>query len=120
VANHKSAKKRARQTTRRNIANHSYLTSVRTAVKGFRNAAEELAVSTDKDLTKIAPLFTAAQSRLMKAVSKGIVKKNSASRTIGRMAAFLKKSVESTASAEALVKTPSKKKTVKKKTAKKK
>ena len=122
MANHKSAKKRARQTITRNAQNHSYLTSVRSAIKGFRTAAEELAASTDKDLTKISPLFVAAQSRLMKAVSKGIVKKNTASRTIGRMANFMKKSIDAKGGevVDVVKKKVTKKKATKKKAAAKK
>ncbi|MEZ4742385.1 MAG: 30S ribosomal protein S20 [Bdellovibrionota bacterium] len=95
MANHKSAKKRARQTIKKNAVNHSYITSVRTAVKSFRSAVTELAASSEKDIKKVQPFFAAAQSKLMKAASKGLLKKNTAARTVRRMDLFLKKALGS-------------------------
>lgn len=85
MANIKSAAKRAKQAVVRNERNRSYVSRVRTAIKNFRTGVQSLkeGKSTKEDVTK---LFATAQSSLQKAVSKGILHKNNASRRIARMA----------------------------------
>ena len=82
MANHKSAEKRARQTIGRNQRNRSYLSQVKTAVKGLRTLVQA-GTSKVEDLQK---QFAQVQSILQKAAAKGVVHKNNASRRIQRLA----------------------------------
>ena len=86
MAHHKSAKKRIRSDAVKRDRNRAYLSSVRTAVKSFRKAAEagEKGESVDN-------LFRLAQKALNKAATKGILHKNNASRKVARLSAVLKK-----------------------------
>lgn len=88
MANHKSAKKRAKQNIVRRDRNRSYLSSVKTAVKKFRLGVEELKAGKAK-AEAIVALMTDAQSALSKAATKGLLHKNNASRRVGRMAHLL-------------------------------
>ena len=85
MAQHKSAKQRIRITKRKNERNSQYLSSVRTAVKKFRSAAES---GEGKD--SIKELYTKAQSMLSKAANKGILHSNTVSRRVGRLAKLLR------------------------------
>jgi small subunit ribosomal protein S20 len=96
VAYHKSAAKRARQNVKKNAVNSSYVNSVRTVVKGFRKLIEDIAAGLEKDASKVQPLFMQAQSKIMKAATKGLLHKNSASRTVAKLAHLLKKSASAT------------------------
>lgn len=86
MAQHESAKKRIRTTARRNEVNRSYRSSVRTAVKALRAA-----VAKKEDETKLTALLRQAQALLDKAAKKGLIHKNTASRSIGRLARYTKK-----------------------------
>lgn len=86
MAHHKSAKKRTRANERKRDRNRSYLSSVRTAVKSFHQAA-----SAGESQEDIAKLFQGAQSLLSKAATKGILHKNNASRRVARLAAVMRK-----------------------------
>jgi len=79
MANHPSALKRMRQNEIKRVRNMSYKSKVKTAVKRFLRAAEEKA-------TDAGALLGRATSLLHKGVSKGIFHKNSASRTVSRLA----------------------------------
>jgi len=84
MANHKQAKKRIRQTevvTERNRARRSRL---RTYVKAVETAIE----AGDKEV--IGTAFTKAMSELHRGVTKGVVKKETASRKIARLSARIK------------------------------
>ena len=85
MAQHKSAKKRARSSDAKNTRNRAYMSSVRTAVKKVRAAA----VSKEAE-TKLSELFTQAQSLLHRAAKRGIIHKNNASRRISRLAHLIK------------------------------
>lgn len=88
MAQHKSAEKQARQSAKKNLANRSYMSKVKTAVKKFTQAFEgEKKASKDE----IQKLFTSAQSCLMKAATKGVIHKNNASRHISRLSKILVK-----------------------------
>jgi small subunit ribosomal protein S20 len=78
MANHPSALKRMRQTEKRRLRNMSYKSKVKTAVRKFLRAAE----TKTEDASR---LLGAATSLLHKGVSKGIVHKNTAARTISRL-----------------------------------
>lgn len=105
MAHHKSAKKRIRSDAVKRDRNRSYLSSVRTAVKSFRKAAEagEKGESVEK-------LFIIAQKALSKAANKGIVHTNNASRRVARLSAVLKKAQEGKYPLEPVPKSKKKKK----------
>lgn len=92
MATHKSSEKRARSSARKDFINRRKMSAVKTAVKKFREAAEDVVNNVAKDMNKDAlnKLFTEAQSRLAKAGAKGIIHKNAAARKIGRLADTLK------------------------------
>jgi len=79
VANHASAKKRARQTIKRTARNRNIRTNVRTCVKRVRTAVE----SGDAGAAKKA--LIEAVSRIDGAVSKGIYHRKTGSRYISRL-----------------------------------
>ena len=88
MANHKSAKKRAKQSVVRNQRNKSYISKVRTAVKKFNTSLEELKKGAT-DVEKTRGFLVSAQSLLQKSAAKGIVHKNNASRKVSRLAQSL-------------------------------
>jgi len=92
VANHKSAAKRARQNTTRNTRNRAYTSKVRTAVKKLYTGIDGLKSGSAKQ-EEVVELFKTAQSLLMKAKSKGITHRNTASRKISRLNAAFKKAL---------------------------
>ncbi len=84
MANHVSAEKRARRTTRRTAVNRTRTTRVRSFVKKVESAIE----SGDKVAAKAALL--AAEPELMRGAQKGVLKKNTASRQVSRLAKRVK------------------------------
>jgi small subunit ribosomal protein S20 len=85
MANHKSSEKRNRQTIKRTEINR-----VRTSrIKGFIRKVEE-AIATGNKATANEAL-KAAQPELMKGVTKGVFKKETASRKISRLSSRIKK-----------------------------
>ena len=85
MAYHKSAEKRAKQALVRRERNKSYVSGVKTAIKKFRKACEEMTAGKVKAEDAKA-LLANAQSALSKAASKGYLHKNNASRHISRLA----------------------------------
>ena len=80
MANHKSARKRARQTLRRRARNRHQRSRVQNAVKRVREAiAEGNAESTSGALRT-------AESLLRRAASKGAIPRTRASRQVSRLA----------------------------------
>lgn len=79
MANTKSAQKRARQTKRKTTRNKSVLTSMRSAIKSARTSATGKAAQSGVDTLKDAV------SKVMKAASKGIIHKKTASRYVSRL-----------------------------------
>ena len=85
MANHKSAKKRARQTEVRNARNTAQRSAVKSAIKntrtaiteGNKEAANKLLLSTQKLLDRLA--------------KKGIIKSNTAARKTSRLAGQVNK-----------------------------
>lgn len=92
MANHKSAAKRARQTLVRNARNRTYTSKVRTAVKKLYTGIDGFKAGSVKQ-EELSELFKAAQSLLMKAKTKGLTHRNTASRKISRLNAAVKKAV---------------------------
>jgi len=80
VANHKSAKKRARQTIVRNTRNTIRRSSVKNAVKKLRLAI------TEGNKESAATLLVTAQKALAKLAKHGVIKRNSAARRTSRLA----------------------------------
>jgi small subunit ribosomal protein S20 len=85
MANNPGAKKAVRKIARRTEVNTARRSRVRTFLRRF----EEALTSGDADKAKDA--FVKAQSELMRAVSKGVVHKNTGARKVSRLAARLKK-----------------------------
>ncbi len=85
MANNPGAKKAIRKIERRTEVNKARRSRVRTYLRKF----EEALTAGDPAVAKAS--FVEAQSELMRAVSKGVVHKNTASRKVSRLAARLKK-----------------------------
>jgi small subunit ribosomal protein S20 len=85
MANTPGAKKSIRKIARRTEVNTSRRSRVRTFLRKFDEAVD----GGDAGAAKAA--FVAAQSELMRAVSKGVVHKNAGARKVSRLAARLKK-----------------------------
>ncbi len=80
MANHDSAVKRNRQNKKRNERNRFVRATV-------RSAAKKVMVATDSgEKEGVGDLLKEAASKLNKAASKGVVKKQTASRKISRLA----------------------------------
>ena len=85
MANNPGAKKAIRKIERRTEVNGARRSRVRTFIRKF----EEALAGGDAAGAKTA--FVQAESELMRAVSKGVVHKNTGSRKVSRLAAQLKK-----------------------------
>ena len=85
MANIKSQEKRNRTNERRRLRNQSVKSSVRTAIRAFREAAE----TGDKD--KATDLMLKAGRKLDKAASKGVIHKNQAANKKSALALALNK-----------------------------
>jgi small subunit ribosomal protein S20 len=81
MANIKSAKKRARQTVKRTLVNHTRLSRIRTSVKKVETAI----AAGDKAAARAA--FQAAQPELHRGVTKGVLHRNTAARKLSRLSA---------------------------------
>ncbi len=84
MANHVSAKKRARQNTKKAKINSANRNRMRTFVKKV-----ELALAAG-DAVGAQAAFTACQPELQKGVSKGLLHKNTAARKMSRLSARVK------------------------------
>lgn len=85
MANTPGAKKAVRKIARRTEVNKARRSRVRTFLRQF----DEAITAGDADKAKAA--FVEAQSEVMRAVTKGVLHKNTASRKVSRLAAQLKK-----------------------------
>ena len=84
-ANNAGARKAIRKIAARTEVNKARRTRVRTFLRKFQEAV------TGGDAGAAKAAFVEAQSELMRAVSKGVVHKNTGSRKVSRLAAQLKK-----------------------------
>jgi small subunit ribosomal protein S20 len=84
MANHSSAKKAYRQTVKRTLINKSRKSMIKTYIKKVESAINSGAKS--EALTALQK----AQSELMKGVKQNILKLNTASRTVSRLAQKVK------------------------------
>jgi small subunit ribosomal protein S20 len=85
MANNPGAKKAIRKIERRTEVNTARRSRLRTFIRKFQEALDA------GDATVAKTAFVAAQSELMRAVSKGVVHKNTGSRKVSRLAAQLRK-----------------------------
>ena len=85
MANTPSAKKAARKIERRTEVNKDRRSRMRTYVR----KVEEALASGDQTAAGVA--FKAAEPEIMRAVTKGVIHKNTASRKVSRLAARVKK-----------------------------
>ena len=84
MANHKSAKKRSRQTLKRNRINNQTLSKIRTNLNNFNDLLlEKNKAELDKSLSLI-------NSSLAKALKKGLVKKEFMSRKLSSLSQKIK------------------------------
>jgi small subunit ribosomal protein S20 len=111
MANHASAKKRARQTIKRTVVNTARKSRIKTFIKKI-----ELALLAG-DIKAAEAALKAARPEIQRGVTKGVLHKNTASRKISRLTARVKKTVagdaaaKSTAPKKVAVKKPAAKKT---------
>ena len=84
MANHKSAKTRINRNNKRSIINGARRSRVRTFVK------KVIAAVLDNNKEAAAAAFKVAESELMRAVNKGVFKKNTAARTVSRLSKKVK------------------------------
>jgi small subunit ribosomal protein S20 len=91
MANHKSAKKRIKQTIKRTERNRFYRTRIKNITKAVREAVEA------GDLAKAKEAFKLANKKLHSFVSKGILKKNTAARKVSRLNKLVKELAQKSA-----------------------
>jgi small subunit ribosomal protein S20 len=84
MANHVSALKRARQTEKKTTANRANTSRLRTELRKLRSAL------TAGDKTTLDQTFRETVSALDKAVQKGVIHKNTASRSKARLSKRVK------------------------------
>ena len=80
MANHKSAKKRNRQTIKKTLINKVKTSENRTLIKGLRAAIGE------KNKAKAQELLLKAQSSFSRLAQSGVIKANTAARKTSRLA----------------------------------
>ena len=85
MANHKSAKKRSRQTISKTQVNRAILSKIRTSLNKFIDNI------TEKKLEPATESLRLYNSTLSKAVKSGLIKKNNASRKLSSLSNKLKK-----------------------------
>jgi small subunit ribosomal protein S20 len=86
MATHKSALKAHRRSLKRRERNISVISRIKTFIKKF-----ELSLGAEKSEDKTAA-FRKAESEIMRGVSKGVLKKNTAARKVSKFARLLKES----------------------------
>lgn len=85
MANHKSSEKRARQTIKKTIRNRFY----RTRLKNITRAVREAALANDSAAATEA--LKVANKKIHEMVSRGFLKKQTASRKVSRLALLVNK-----------------------------
>ena len=83
LANHKSALKRIRQSARRQKRNQHIRSGMRTEIKRFRQALEA------GDATAASERFAVAERAIRRASTRGLIPKQRANRSVGRLAKSL-------------------------------
>ena len=85
MANHKSAKKRHRQTLKRNKVNRSLRSKINNNINRFNS------IVLSKNMDQIMESFSSINSSLAKAAKKGLIKKEFVSRKLSSLSNQLKK-----------------------------
>ena len=85
MANHKSAKKRSRQALKRNEVNRSLLSRIKNNINNFHSLVSS------KKTDEIQKSFSSVNSALAKAVKKGLIKKEFASRKLSSLSNTINK-----------------------------
>lgn len=85
MADHASAKKRARQAEKLRLRNRANMSAMKTSIKKVREAVEK------KDFSNIEALLRDAQSTIAKTKRKGCIHKNNMARRISRLTTFVNK-----------------------------
>jgi len=85
MAHHKSALKRVRQNIKRRTRNRHHTSTLRTALKGYR------ALLDAKDTDTAQKEYPVIQKVIDKAVTKGVLHRNTAARYKSRLVAALKR-----------------------------
>ena len=85
MANHKSAKKRNRQTLKRNKVNRSLRSKINNNINRFNS------IVLSKNMDQIMESFSSINSSLAKAAKKGLIKKEFVSRKLSSLSNQLKK-----------------------------
>ncbi|KGI56411.1 30S ribosomal protein S20 [Campylobacter sp. MIT 97-5078] len=85
MANHKSAEKRARQTIKRTERNRYYRTRLKNITRAVREAAEQNDKNAANEALKIA------NKSIHSMVSRGFLKKQTASRRVSRLVLLVNK-----------------------------
>ena len=85
MANHKSAKKRYRQTLKRNKVNRSLRSTINNNINRFNS------IILSKNMDQIMESFSSINSSLAKAAKKGLIKKEFVSRKLSSLSNQLKK-----------------------------
>jgi small subunit ribosomal protein S20 len=91
MANHKSAKKRIKQTIKRTERNRFYKTRLKNITKAVKEAVEA------GDVAKAQEAFKVANKKIHSFVSKGILKKNTAARKVSRLNKLVKELAQKSA-----------------------
>ena len=84
MANHKSAKKRSKQTIKKNQVNVRYLSKIRTALNNFQSSIKS------KNQEDINKSFADVNSSMSKALKRGIIKKHLLSRKLSSLSNQIK------------------------------
>ena len=90
MATHKSAEKAARQAIKHRERNQAVRSEFKTTIKQLR-AALSTKITNAEEAQKLTPLLNKAQSLLMKAAKRNIIKKETASRQVSRLSSAVYK-----------------------------
>ena len=85
MANHKSAKKRTRQTKSRNLVNKILHTKINNSIRKLNNELNA------KNIKEIQASCASVNSSLAKAVKRGLIKKQFVARKLSSLSAQIKK-----------------------------
>lgn len=86
---HKSAKKAARQSLRRYEQNRAVRSHVKTMIKKIKEVIQQASSADREARERLDPLLRQTQKILMKAVSKGIIARKTASRHIAKVSSSI-------------------------------
>ena len=84
MANHKSAKKRSRQTIKRNLVNSQVLSNIKTNINKFTELLK------DSDKTELDKTLSLINSSMAKATKRGLIKKEFVSRKLSSLSKKIK------------------------------